>query len=320
VLATGLGLGGSDAAGQTRGPVLPEIRISPSSGVPACVTPERLMHYLAERSPSLDARYRQIANLYKRHGESLGIRWDYAFFQMQLETNSLTYRRGNGEWGDVRPAQNNFAGIGATGGGVPGDSFPDISTGVLAQMQHLLAYAGQRVEAPVAARTREKQGDIIDASLALQRPVRFSDLTQRWAADRNYAKSIEVVATRFQEAYCKPGSETPPPQQDAALPWRGDAKPSTAKAARGKRSEAKIAGATACGVWQASFGGTGALLIRAVEGATVNYTVLQVEAGREQPQADAYIKTHARNGETIGRFTSRDQALARAFELCPGPS
>ena len=55
-------------------------------------------------------------------------------------------------------------------------------------------------------------------------------------------------------------------------------------------------------------------------GAKVNYTVLQVVAGKEQPQADAYMKEHARNGETIGRFGTRDEAMSRAFELCPGPS
>ena len=68
----------------------------------------------------------------------------------------------------------------------------------------------------------------------------------------------------------------------------------------------------------ASYGGRIALLIRAEAGGTVNYTVLQVEEGQEQPQADAFIKAHAPNGRTIARFASRDGPLARAFELCPG--
>ena len=111
---------------------------------------------------------------------------------MLLETNYLSYKTGSGRPGDVDPRQNNFAGIGTTGGGVPGDSFPDVSTGVLAQMQHLIAYSGERVARPLAQRTREKQDEIIELSLALHRPVRFSDLTNRWAKDRNYAKSIEL--------------------------------------------------------------------------------------------------------------------------------
>jgi hypothetical protein len=322
-LAAAQCIGQGAIAGPARGPVLPEIRITQESGVPACVTPERLMRYLADHNPNLDARYRDIARLYKQHGEALGIRWDYAFFQMQLETNHLTFRRGNGDPGDVRAKQNNFAGIGATGGGVPGDAFPDIATGVLAQMQHLLAYAGERIEAPVATRTRERQGDIIDESRALHRPVRFSDLTNRWAADRSYSKSIEVIATGFEQAYCSPGSDRNAPEQNAAADmWRTELAP-TASGAKRDPTAALASRATkpeTCDVWAASYGGTAALLIRSVDGATVKYTVLQVESGQEQAQATAFIAEHARGGQAISRFASRDQALARAFELCPGPS
>ena len=157
------------------------------------------MRHLLERTPNLDPRFRDIARYYKLHGEALGVRWDYAFYQMLLETNYLSYKTGSGKRGDVDPRQNNFAGIGATGGGVPGDSFPDVSTGVLAQMQHLVAYSGERVANPLAPRTREKQDEIIELSLALRRPVRFDDLTNRWAKDRNYAKSIEWVAERYRQ-------------------------------------------------------------------------------------------------------------------------
>ena len=58
--------------------------------MPQCVT-DRLMQYLTNCNPSFDARYRDIAALYKRHGEALAIRWDYAFFQTLLETNNLTF-------------------------------------------------------------------------------------------------------------------------------------------------------------------------------------------------------------------------------------
>ena len=98
------------------------------------------MAFLTERNTRLDPRFRDIAVWYKRHGEALGVRWDYAFFQMVIETNFLTYLRGNGKRGDVDPRQNNFAGIGTTGGGVPGDSFPDVSTGVRGQIEHLVVY------------------------------------------------------------------------------------------------------------------------------------------------------------------------------------
>ena len=43
--------------------------------------------------------------------------------------------------GDVEVDQFNFAGIGAVGGGAAGAEFPDVRTGIRAQVQHLRAYA-----------------------------------------------------------------------------------------------------------------------------------------------------------------------------------
>ena len=95
----------------------PEIRTSPANQVPACVTPDKLMTFLKGRNHNLDPRFKDIATYYKQSGEAWRVRWDYAFYQMAIETNFLTYRRPDGEWGDVNPRQNNFAGIGTTGGG-----------------------------------------------------------------------------------------------------------------------------------------------------------------------------------------------------------
>ena len=66
------------------------IRVSTSNRVPACVTPERLMTFLKTKNDALDPRFRDIAKHYKAHGERLGVRWDYAFYQMVIETNFLT--------------------------------------------------------------------------------------------------------------------------------------------------------------------------------------------------------------------------------------
>jgi N-acetylmuramoyl-L-alanine amidase len=66
-----------------------------------------------------------------------GIRPDVAFAQMMKETGFLKFG------GDVKEEQNNFAGIGATGNGVPGESFKDIRTGIRAVIQHLKAYASK---------------------------------------------------------------------------------------------------------------------------------------------------------------------------------
>lgn len=64
-----------------------------------------------------------------------GVRPEVAFVQTMKETGWLQYG------GDASIEQFNFAGLGTTGGGVPGNSYPDVRTGIRAQIQHLKAYA-----------------------------------------------------------------------------------------------------------------------------------------------------------------------------------
>jgi hypothetical protein len=178
------------------------IRTSLANQVPPCVTPERPMAFLGERNANLAPRYRGVARWYKYCGEGWRVRWDYAFFQMAIETNFLSFRRGGGRRGDVSEVQNNFAGIGATGGRARGERFPDVATGLHAQIQHLVACSGERLVAPIAKRTRERQDDIVEASQLLGRPVTFADLSRRWAVDRAYGKSIDFVADPYRAQYC----------------------------------------------------------------------------------------------------------------------
>ena len=63
------------------------------------------------------------------------VRPEVAFAQTMKETGFLQYG------GDASIEQFNFAGLGTTGNGVPGNSYPDVQTGIRAQIQHLKAYA-----------------------------------------------------------------------------------------------------------------------------------------------------------------------------------
>lgn len=226
----------------------PPIRTGASNAVPACVTPDQLMRFLKTRNGALDPRFKDIATHYKRHGEAWRVRWDYAFFQMAIETNFLTYRAPSGRMGDVDPSQFNFAGIGTTGGGVPGDRFPDVSTGVLGQIQHLVVYSGERIQQPVAPRTRLKQDDILalSAPIAATRPVTFQDLSGRWAVDKAYGRSIEWVADRFRSQFCsRPAVPVRGAGLDPALPAVGDvpaAGPPTQKALPARQRPRAAAG------------------------------------------------------------------------------
>lgn len=181
------------------------IRVDERNMVPACATPGRLMAYLRHRNPALDRRFDSIALHYMREGQALGVRWDYAFFQMIVETGSLTFRRGDGRPGAVSPQQNNFAGLGATGGREPGESFRDVATGVRAHLQHVVLYTGAQVSSPVAERTRKVQewGVISGWQRSLGRPTTFRDLARQWAPDsRGYWHHIESVAFKFGEQFC----------------------------------------------------------------------------------------------------------------------
>ena len=78
---------------------------------------------------------RTYCQIFKEEAESEGVKVEVAFTQAMLETGYLKFG------GDVKPNQYNFAGIGATGNGNPGNSFGDVRTGIRAQIQHLKCYA-----------------------------------------------------------------------------------------------------------------------------------------------------------------------------------
>lgn len=184
---------------------LPAIKAGPGNQVPACVTPAQLTRFLKTRHHDLDPRLQTIAQHYAQHGRALGLRWDYAFFQMVVETNWLRFFQANGRPGLVSPGQNNFAGIGATGRGQSGEAFADVSTGVLAHLQHVSMYAGEDVDQPVANRTRLVQGwgEIPNWAHRLRRPITFTDLTRKWSPhDRGYSDDIAAVAAQFFENHC----------------------------------------------------------------------------------------------------------------------
>lgn len=97
-----------------------------------------LVRYFRTNSGGSDGKFsvslEALAKLYVLYGDRFGIRADMAWAQMIHET-------GYGQYGGVvMPEQNNMAGIGATGPGVPGNSFATAELGVIAQYAHLAWY------------------------------------------------------------------------------------------------------------------------------------------------------------------------------------
>lgn len=335
----------------------PAILLSATNKVPACVTPERLMEFVRKRNSGLDSQFDDVAKYYKQHGEALGVRWDYAFYQMIVETNWLKYKTGSGKWGDVRPSQNNFAGIGATGGGVRGESFPDVSTGVLGHLGHIRLYSGKPVDEPAAQRTKLVEDIILPWAQQFDRPVTFTDLTTKWSpGDKGYSDDIETIAVAYRGLYCTNDEEIVQPTEDVTASVDADAAVGEAEAsaaadasqsadvdtaasdgdggaytsdpnktasldpaatATDVLSTAPKAKPGTCKVFTASYGGAKSLLIQSDAGGAVHYTALAVHDGKEAAQAQAFINAYAKGGHTIGTFGSQNEALTKAFQLCP---
>src|SRR5665811_1670299 len=118
--------------------------VQAATGTAAAITAdEPIAGYSMVTAAQLDAQlsyvnpghiHPELAQLYVTWGNRFGIKADLAFAQMIHETNYLRYT------GDVRPGQNNFAGIGATGGGNLGNSFVNAEAGVIAHYAHLAWY------------------------------------------------------------------------------------------------------------------------------------------------------------------------------------
>ena len=111
-----------------------------------------------------------------------------------------------------RRSKTTSPGLGATGRHVPGESFPDVATGVTAHLQHLLLYAGEHLDNPVAERTRKVQewGVLTDWQKTLKGPINYAELAKQWApTSRHYASDIVGIAEAFYGGPCK-GSDPNP--------------------------------------------------------------------------------------------------------------
>lgn len=124
----------------------------------------------------------ELVDLYWKEAERENIRPDLALSQSIVETGS--YRYG----GDVQHNQNNFCGLGTTGGGVRGATFKTPEIGVRAHIQHLLAYT----------QTRRPQTAIVDPRYELAHNIRLErgvvdtwyGLNGTWAMGSMYCEKI----------------------------------------------------------------------------------------------------------------------------------
>jgi hypothetical protein len=130
----------------------------------------------------------EYARLYSIAGERWGVRWDMAVFQSCLETGYWKFG------GDVKVQQNNFAGIGARGGGVPGDSFATPALGIEAQVQNLALRAGKFIPAAdIISPYVQKNYELISK----RNTKTWEELSGTYAADVNYHQKVFAIMREF---------------------------------------------------------------------------------------------------------------------------
>ncbi|MGI6722183.1 MAG: glucosaminidase domain-containing protein [Anaerovoracaceae bacterium] len=121
-----------------------------------------------------------------------GIRPEVPFVQAMLETGWLSFG------GDVKISQNNFAGLGAVGGGASGNSFKTVRYGIRAQVQHLKAYAST---APLVKKCVDKRFGYVDRGCAPYVEwlgIPDNPTHQGWAATDNYGYMIVKMIYKIQ--------------------------------------------------------------------------------------------------------------------------
>ena len=162
------------------------------------LTKKQAVAYIKQTNPKvrLDCSVEELVDLYWQEAEREGVRPDLALAQSLVETGTYAYG------GDVHHKQNNFCGLGTTGGGVKGASFKTPELGVRAQIQHLLAYTQKK----------RPQTKIVDPRYELAHNIRLErgmvdtwyGLNGTWAMGSLYCEKI--MAT-YQKMLAMPGGK-----------------------------------------------------------------------------------------------------------------
>jgi len=151
------------------------------------VSADIMSAFLLQNNPKISNDFAlMMAKYYIDEAVYEGVNHDIAFVQMCLETGFLRFG------GDVKPEQNNFCGLGATGNGEPGLSFSEPRLGARAHIQHLKAYACEEA----------LKGELIDPRFRFVRrgsAPTYEGLAGTWAADKLYAQKIKSILNRLYE-------------------------------------------------------------------------------------------------------------------------
>jgi hypothetical protein len=144
-------------------------------------------YYAETEAPTI----RQFCQIYIDECNAEGVKAEVAFVQAMKETNFLRYG------GDVDISQFNFAGMGATGNGVKGDSFSSVTIGIRAQIQHLKAYASSEALNKACVDSRFKYVSRNTAPYCEWLGIQENPYGKGWATAVNYGYNIVERITKL---------------------------------------------------------------------------------------------------------------------------
>ena len=142
--------------------------------------------YSSFGAPSID----EFCSIVFEEACAEGVHPEVVFCQSMIETGWLRFG------GSVKAEQCNFAGIGAVSTSASGTSFPDVRTGVRAQVQHLKAYASL---SPLNKACVDPRFNLVERGCA---PL-LTDLDGRWAVpgdgygNRIYCLVSELISLNY---------------------------------------------------------------------------------------------------------------------------
>ncbi len=145
----------------------------------------QLTLFLKNNNEAALTQFPDLPRLYREESTIEGVNYDIAFCQMCVETNFLRFGINN-----LRPSHNNFANLGAAGGGAEPATFPSARLGVRAQIQHLKAYASNE---PLVQELIDPRFRFVTRAIA---PL-LDQLSGRWTADTEYGKKVMAMVRRL---------------------------------------------------------------------------------------------------------------------------
>jgi hypothetical protein len=147
----------------------------------------QLQLFLRNNNENALVQFPDLPKLYREESTAEGVNYDIAFCQMCVETGFLRFG------GDIKPEQNNFAGLGTIGGGMEAASFESARIGVRAHVQHLKAYASLE---PLVNEVVDPRFRFVTRGVA---PL-VGQLSGRWSADLQYGEKIKAMLKRLYES------------------------------------------------------------------------------------------------------------------------